>query len=252
MQQIDGALSVDQASEPRLSPFSTEARHIINGIYADLARHADFDGILFHDDGRLNQYEDWSPAALAAYREHLGRDITLEKIQSDPELAQDWNAFRSDVLIDLSDEIKATVQHYRPDIRTARNLFATAVLEPESELHLAQSFDSFLEAYDYVAIMAMPRFEGYGNHRSFYQRLATLSAESKGGLDRVIFELQTVDWRTSKPIDSLEIRDTMRSLQSLGVRNLAYYPDDFIQGHPDLDALRQGMSIATYPVDMPR
>jgi biofilm PGA synthesis lipoprotein PgaB len=36
----------------------------------------------------------------------------------------------------------------------------------------------------------------------------------------------------------------MRWLQSLGVRHIGYYPDDFIRGHPELEALRQGISLA--------
>jgi biofilm PGA synthesis lipoprotein PgaB len=39
----------------------------------------------------------------------------------------------------------------------------------------------------------------------------------------------------------------MRYLQSLGVRNLAYYPDDFVEGHPALQPLREGMSITVFP-----
>lgn len=246
-QQIDGEIVFDTASEPRLSPFSPEARAVINGIYSDLARHAEFAGILFHDDGRFNEFEDASPAAMIAYRERFGPDFSLESLATDPELSARWANFRSERLIDLSQELTATVKRYRPEIKTARNLFATALLEPNPELRLAQNYDAFLRAYDYVAIMAMPRFENYPDHREFYERLATRSGVNSGTRDQVIFELQTVDWRTSTPINSLEIRDTLRMLQSLGVRNLAYYPDDFVQGHPNLDALRQGMSIATFP-----
>jgi biofilm PGA synthesis lipoprotein PgaB len=36
----------------------------------------------------------------------------------------------------------------------------------------------------------------------------------------------------------------MRWLQSLGVRHLGYYPDDFISGRPRLEDVRSGMSLA--------
>lgn len=39
----------------------------------------------------------------------------------------------------------------------------------------------------------------------------------------------------------------MRFLQSQGIRNLAYYPDDFIQGKPELEILKQGISLAEFP-----
>lgn len=38
----------------------------------------------------------------------------------------------------------------------------------------------------------------------------------------------------------------MRRLQSLGIRHLAWYPDDFIAGRPELETLRQGASLAEY------
>jgi biofilm PGA synthesis lipoprotein PgaB len=39
----------------------------------------------------------------------------------------------------------------------------------------------------------------------------------------------------------------MRYLQAQGVRNLAYYPDDFISNEPELQQLKQGMSLAEFP-----
>lgn len=38
-------------------------------LYDDLAGHAAFDGILFHDDALLSDYEDASAAAIAAYQQ---------------------------------------------------------------------------------------------------------------------------------------------------------------------------------------
>ena len=247
MQLIDGKRSFDANSEPRLSPFASEAREVIHGIYADLARHAAIDGILFHDDGRFNEFEDFSDAALAAYREGLGEQVSAMSLAADPALAARWSAFRSEALISLTLELAETVRIYRPEIRTARNLFATALLAPDPERNLAQSYEDFVESYDYVALMAMPRFEGFDDKRHFYEQLAALAMANPAHRDRIVFELQTIDWRTGTPIDSIELRDTMRRLQALGVRNLAYYPDDFVRGHPDLGLLRQGISIATWP-----
>ncbi|HEY5666553.1 MAG TPA: poly-beta-1,6-N-acetyl-D-glucosamine N-deacetylase PgaB [Gammaproteobacteria bacterium] len=243
-----GELSLDPASEPRLSPFSDDARAVISGIYADLARHAQFQGILFHDDGRFNEFEDASAPALAAYREHFGPDFSFEQLAEDPALTADWARFRSDSIIDFTAELTATVRRFRPHVKTARNLFATALLAPHPELRLGQNFDAFTEAYDHVAVMAMPRFENFPNHRAFYEQLAAEALGASRNSDKVIFELQTVDWRTRDRIDATEIRDTMRHLQTLGVRNLAYYPDDFITGHPDLQSLREGMSVAVFPM----
>jgi biofilm PGA synthesis lipoprotein PgaB len=247
MQYRDGAITTDDHAEPRLSPFSAEAREVINGIYADLARYAPIDGILFHDDGRLNEFEDFSPAAKAAYARVFDREISPAALAADAELAARWGRFRTDALIDLTDELSATVRHYRPAIRTARNLFATALLEPKPEIRLAQSFDAYSQAYDYIALMAMPRFEAYRDHLAFYEALAASSRLPGDENHRVIFELQTVDWNSGAPIDSDELRETLRMLQGLGIASLAYYPDDFVSGHPQVDAIREGMSIAEFP-----
>jgi len=247
VQRIDGRQVVDADSEPRLSPFSAEARAVINGIYADLAQHASFEGILFHDDGRLNEFEDWSASAEAAYAEAFGPGLSPAALHDDPALAARWASFRSDTLIELSHELTATVRRYRPEVRTARNLFATALLAPQPELKLAQNYEDFLGAYDYVALMAMPRLEGHADERRFYERLTALAEIAPDYRRRLIFELQTIDWRTGAPIDATHLRDTMRHLQAQGIANLAYYPDDFVTGHPELDLLRQGLSLDAYP-----
>lgn len=250
-QQEDGSRLPDPDSEPRLSPFHPQARERIAAVYGELAAHADFDGILFHDDGRLNENEDASDAALAAYRDAFGEDFTIERARQDPALAAQWARFKSRALIDLSRELAAAARRYQPDLKTARNLFSTALLDPRGEQYLAQSFGDYLEAYDYTALMAMPRFEGAEDHEAFYSALVDAVARDPRGLERTLFELQTVDWRSGEPIPALELRDTMRWLLSRGVKHLGYYPDDFILGDPELDVLRQGISLAEYPRVMP-
>src|SRR3546814_18335040 len=47
----------------RLSPFEPEVRRRIAEIYEDISNHAIFDGILFHDDALLSDFEDVGPAA---------------------------------------------------------------------------------------------------------------------------------------------------------------------------------------------
>ncbi len=46
-----------------------------------------------------------------------------------------------------------------PQIKTARNMFALPILEPESEAWFAQNLDDFLAAYDWTVPMAMPLME---------------------------------------------------------------------------------------------
>jgi biofilm PGA synthesis lipoprotein PgaB len=100
--------------------------------------------------------------------------------------------------------------------------------------------------------MAMPYLEGARDARGFYRALARAVEHTPRGLDKTIFELQTVDWRTGTRVDAHELETTLRTLQAHGIRHLAYYPDDFVEGEPALKPLRRGISLATHPAEAPR
>ena len=240
----DGLVAPDPNSEPRLSPFNAQATARIAEIYEDLAKHARFDGLLFHDDGRLNEFEDFSESAMAVYRDTFGANVTPEQLQGDPAMGERWARLKSQTLLEFGITLSDVVRRYQSDLKTARNIFANALLDEQGIHYLAQDFDQYLETYDYVALMAMPWLEGAENERRFFEQLVAAVHSRDGAAERTIFELQTVDWRQSAPIDGRRLRQTMRWLQSLGVRHLGYYPDDFIGGHPSLEDLRLGISLA--------
>lgn len=206
----------------RLNPFLPETRALVGGLYEDLARSAPISGILFHDDAILRDTDELGPQAPPS-----GPD-------------------RTKALIGFTNELKARVSHWSPEIRTARNLFAEPVLNPNSEQWYAQSLPAFLHAYDEVAVMAMPRMEKSANPTKWLLKL-TDDVAKLGGLDHTVFELQTVDWNAGdKPISSQEIAGQLRLLQVAGARNLAYYPDDFLKDHPALKVLRPQFSASDY------
>ncbi len=236
----------------RLSPFDPETARRVGGLYEDLARAAIFDGILFHDDATLSDFEDAGPAALAAYRE-AGLPADIGALRASPELMRRWTRLKSRRLVALTGELTARVRAIRgPQITTARNIFAGPVLDPDQEAWFAQNLDDFLAAYDWVAPMAMPRMEGVPATRetAWLDRLVDAVAARPSGLDRTVFEVQTLDWTApggARPVPSATVARWMRELQARGARNLAYYPDDFIAGLPAPDALRPAISNAWYP-----
>jgi biofilm PGA synthesis lipoprotein PgaB len=240
----DDMTATDADAEPRLSPSSAAARSRILEVYEDLATYTHFDGLLFHDDGRLNEFEDYSPAAMHQYRVEFGTDVSPQILPVDPELRRRLIELKARTLLDLSTELLERVREYRPGIKSARNIFASALLDDPGTEYLAQDFDAYLRVYDYVALMAMPAHEGADDPERFYKQLVDQVRRRESGLERTIFELQTIDWSRSRPIPASELRGTMRWLQSLGVRHLGYYPDDFITGHPDVEQLRLGISLA--------
>src|SRR3546814_11434991 len=87
----------------RLSPFEPEVRRRIAEIYEDLSNHAIFDGILFHDDALLSDFEDVGPAALRAYAK-AGLPDSIVAIRADPQLMHKWTRLKSRALVDRSEE----------------------------------------------------------------------------------------------------------------------------------------------------
>lgn len=231
----------------RLSPFYPEVRSLIGDIYQDLAKHAYFDGVLFHDDAYLADYEDSSAAALAYYRTAWKLPGTLADIHAAPAAMAAWSAHKTQFLLDFTDELAAAVRQYRPEIKTARNLYAGVVMDPDAETWFAQSLTAFLPRYDYTAVMAMPHLEGAARPQQWLAELAGRVAAVPGALPRTLFELQSVDWNTRTPLPSAELAADMALLRRKGVINLGYYPDDMVNGHPDIAVIKPAMSLRANP-----
>ncbi len=190
-----------QDATPLLSPHNADARAVVLEIYADLATYAQFDGLLFKNDGQLEELFDF------------GTEITAQTRRSIPDLV--------------------SVRAYAP-----RSPFDAA-----AGTYLAPDFDRFLETYDFVVLPTIPTVENEGATKQSYAQLVADVKSRKDGFNRTIFELQMLDGSKLPTATSAEIRTTLRWLQSLGVRHLGYCPDDFVNGFPDLDELRRGISL---------
>ncbi|RBH45809.1 poly-beta-1,6-N-acetyl-D-glucosamine N-deacetylase PgaB, partial [Pseudomonas sp. MWU13-2860] len=158
-----------------------------------------------------------------------------------------WTRGKTELLDDFSLELAAVVRRYQPALRTARNLYAEVVLNPESEAWFAQSFDSALRHYDRVAVMAMPYMENATDPKAWMRRLFDKVAAKPGALEKTVFELQATDWRVRKPIPTAEMAATVRELNTLGARHIAYYPDDLFQDQPRLKEFRRVFSMTGQP-----
>ncbi|MBS0193260.1 MAG: poly-beta-1,6-N-acetyl-D-glucosamine N-deacetylase PgaB [Proteobacteria bacterium] len=223
---------------PRLSPFAPRARAWIRDMYQDLARSTPIDGILFHDDVTLSDYEDASPEALKTYAQ-WGLPASVETIRASDDLLGRWTILKINALDNFTHELAQVVADEQPGIKTARNLYASVVLNPKSEVWYSQSLDNSLANYDYTAIMAMPYMEQAPDPTAFYKALVDKVNEHPGAMPRVVFELQSVDWRhDDAPIPSPQLADTMRQLYAWGVQNIAYYPDNVFKNVPNPAAIR--------------
>lgn len=243
--------AVDAKQYRRLSPFDPVARARIGDIYEDLARHAFFEGILFHDDALLSDFEDASAPALAAYRA-AGLPGSIAELRADPEVMQRWTRMKSQTLVAFTQALTQRVRDVRgPAIKTARNIFAMPILQPESEAWFAQNLDDFLAAYDWTAPMAMPYMEQVpaGQEHAWLDSVVDAVARRPGALRRTVFELQSRDWRKpgQPPVDSAVLAGWMQRLQRRGARNFGYYPDDFHNNQPRLEVIRPALSDDWYP-----
>ncbi len=216
-----------EATEPyiRLAPWDPQARQQVTDIYEDLARYASFNGILFHDDAVLTDVDD------------AGQDTTRQKSQT---------------LIGFTHALSLAVKHIRgPQIKTARNMFALPILQPESEAWFAQNLDDFLAEYDWTVPMAMPLMESVPVDESdaWLTRLVNAVATRPGALDKTIFELQARDWnqKPQRAVADSQLAQWMRVLQLNGVKNYGYYPDDFLNNQPDISRIRPEFSSYWYP-----
>lgn len=235
------------AGYPRLSPYDPRARALIRNIYEDLARHAVFQGLLFHDDATLSDHEDASKSAIRHYSAVWKLPESLEEIRSDPARFADWSRRKSLHLTQFTLELARVVAPFQQHLKTARNLYARVALEPESETWFGQNVADFLASYDYTAIMAMPYLDGADDAVPWLRHLVAEMSRQPMALQRSIFELQSTDWRNGLPVNSTLMAEKMRQLQLAGALNFGYYPDDFVRGHPDMQTLKPMFSLETFP-----
>jgi len=224
---------------PRLSPFSPRAKKVIKEIYQDLAKAAYIDGILFHDDVTLSDFEDNSKFAQAQYKQ-WGFSGSIKNIRNDKEQFLKWVRLKTQYLDEFAMELAQILRDEQPGLKTARNLYAQVALNSNAQEWYAQSLSESIKYYDYTAIMAMPYMEKATNHKEFYEKIVHNVKQIKCGTDRTVMELQTVDWsKDSAPISSEEINQTIEHLYALGVHHIAYYPDNQVKDVPNADNLKK-------------
>ncbi|WP_339497750.1 poly-beta-1,6-N-acetyl-D-glucosamine N-deacetylase PgaB [Pseudomonas sp. EA_15y_Pfl1_P101] len=243
-----GKVGTDPDDYKRLSPFDPKVRQMIGEIYQDLASsgNSGVDGVLYHDDAKLSDFEDASPAALKAYAAQ-GLPDNIAALRADPAVMQRWTRFKSRYLIDFTNELTAKFRAIRgPQILTARNIFAEPMLNPGSEAWFAQNLDDFLQTYDWTASMAMPLMEGQAlnNADAWLEKLVATVKRRPGALERTVFELQAKDWRTeaAPDISGEQLAHWMSVLKRQGVTSFGYYPDNFLENSPDLKTVRPALS----------
>jgi len=218
----------------RLSPYNKQNVEIIKSIYNDLSFYAKFNGILFHDDAFLTDFE-------GAEGDHAEGMVSPQAKQKTQDLIQ--------LTHQLTDALKPYFLRGSYSLKTARNLYASVITNPNAEEWLAQNLKTLTENYDTTAIMAMPYMENEHSisekeaHRWFSSLIEKVKAQVP--LNKVLFEFQVVNWRTQKPIPEVELIDWMKLLQQNRIYSYGYYPDNFLNNQPNLGKMKPHFSINT-------
>ena len=218
----------------RLSPYNKQNVEIIKSIYNDLSFYAKFNGILFHDDAFLTDFE-------GAEGDHAEGMVSPQAKQKTQDLIQ--------LTHQLTDALKPYFLRGSYSLKTARNLYASVITNPNAEEWLAQNLKTLTDNYDTTAIMAMPYMENEHSisekeaHRWFSSLIEKVKAQVP--LNKVLFEFQVVNWRTQKPIPEVELIDWMKLLQQNHIYSYGYYPDNFLNNQPNLGKMKPHFSINT-------
>lgn len=239
----DGEIERSDRDYRRMSPFLPESAELVGEIYEDLGRMAPgIHGILIHDDAYLGDDED--AAACRPEARWPGSDDPIRDCRLEPR-------DRTRALIDFGAAmVERAGRHIAVgnDLRVARNMYARPVLDPDAEARFAQALGPFVEHYDEVALMAMPYLDGTDlPEEKWFDRLFEAVDEHPKGVDRVVFELQTRDWEENEWISTRTLVAWIEQLKRRGAGHFAYYPDDPFNDHPELEVIREGMSLTGFP-----
>ncbi len=247
MEWRDGKAQPSSHIYNRISPFNADARRWVGDLYEDLAKHCAFDGLLFHDDGILSDFEDVSPAALHYTHDVWGLPGDFESLHATAKSRLTWAKQKTELMTQFTDYLSERARIYRPYLKTARNLYALPIMQPDSEEWYAQSFPAFLAHYDYLAIEAMPFMEKADKPEAWLRELMKRVASYPGGLNKTVFELQSVDWNTQKPISTTTFIDQIKLLKQSGAVHFGYYPDNVYANQPNLDEVKKEFAVEMMP-----
>lgn len=247
MEWRDGKPQSSSHIYDRISPFNPEARRWVGDLYEDLAKHCAFDGLLFHDDGILSDFEDVSPIALRFTHEAWGLAENFESLHATPKSRRVWSQKKNELMTQFTDYLSERARFHRPYLKTARNLYALPIMQPDSEEWYSQSFPSFFAHYDYVAIEAMPFMENAEKPDVWLKELSKRVASHPNGLKKAVFELQSVDWKTQQPVTSNTLTNQIKLLKKSGILHFGYYPDDAYGNQPNLDMIKKEFTVDVLP-----
>jgi biofilm PGA synthesis lipoprotein PgaB len=185
------------------------SRKVVTEIYEDLARHANFDGLVFDDKVQAGAVDDAAS-------------------------------------LELTRELATRVRAFRAPLQTVRtlNIVPSPVTAPAAPQN-AEKFAAYAATYDYVALVATPTRQNAASPAAW---LAALGAPADAAVRRkVVFMLRNSPPAADRPARN-PLAAQMRRLQLGGALNFGYVPDDFLHDNPPLAEIAPAMSLREYPL----
>lgn len=215
----------------RATPFSPRVREELKVMARELAMYAPVNGVMFQDDLYLNDYEDFSPVAKQAFRKRFGKELTPEAL-GDPAIKATWTKMKTEALTEISQGMMDAMRSFQPNFRSARNIYAEAVINPKAVDWFAQDFQEYLKTYDYTVIMAYPYMEKQSNRTVVWlQELADAALKDKANAEKIVFKLQNYDWQANRWVPRDELSREVRALRGRGAIHLGYYPENLFSDY---------------------
>ena len=207
----------------RLSPFDEASVKKVEQLYRDLGKNTPVEGVLFQDDLYLNDFEDYSAAAKAAYRKKFGKSLD-DLNKNDKAAMNDWTKFKTERLDEISMRYAAAFKDERPSGVIMRDIYAEPVTDPKSEEWFAQNYADYLNKYDFTVVMAYPYMDEADDVAGFMQNLAA-AIKKAGGEKKTIVKVQTYDWSKERWLARHAVNEELSALKRAGIVNLGYYPE---------------------------
>ncbi len=223
----DKVASAGGTNPAKVSPFDKNARKKVVECFKELAIYVPISGVYFADDLFLAQGEDLSPAAQAAYKEKFGRLLDPESMSGAEK--QQWIEWKTQTLIDLTNDIMKEVKAYRPEARSVRFIRPEVVLEPAQEEFYAENYEKFLQNYDYIIIKAYDYdAQHYASKEAWLAALGAKSMQPKYASESVILQLSIYDKKTGVWYKPSEIQHWTDVLAKTGVQLFDYTPETLL------------------------
>jgi len=246
LENKEGEIQPSTSWYQRLTPFSDETLETVKSLYESMAAHSAVNGVVFQDDGYLNDFEDYNPSAVKTYKAKTGKDLPSpdDMTWTQKEL---WTQMKIDRINQFTQELMSVVKTYRPETKFARTIYAPVLTDPKSEHWFGQSYDDNLKVYDYVIIMAYPKMEKVKKPEKWLKGLVKEVNRRNSGIKQTVFKVQTYDWDRKRKVKTEEIDKWLKALVAEGARHVAYYPDLFLDDHPQADIIKMMMSTEAFP-----